>query len=299
MRAGQPSRTAQFVAAARGMGLLLPDDVRIADDPYGVAFSSPGLARLVERGARPEGRTFANMPLLKQWIVYMQVRTRVLDDAVRAFTAAGGRQVVLLGAGYDCRALRLPELVGSQVFEVDHPATQGHKRSVLERIGAASPAHYLAWDFESQEMSDLPRALSDAGHDRAVPTLTIWEGVTMYLTPGAIDTSLRAIHTWSSLRGSQLAMTYFAKKRLEQPSLATRAVAAVVSRLGEPWKWGWIPEELPAYLRERGFELIRDVSAVDAASELLPPALASSIRAADSHVAISHGTESITTASPR
>ncbi|MCW5802294.1 MAG: SAM-dependent methyltransferase [Deltaproteobacteria bacterium] len=285
MRAGRASRTAQFVAAARGLGLLLPDDVRIADDPYGVAFSSPGLARLIERGQRPEGRAFATMPGLRTWIVYMQVRTRLLDDAVRAFTAAGGRQVVLLGAGYDCRALRLRELVGSAVFEVDHPATQGHKRGVLARIHAESPAKYVTWDFEARPMAELPEALAAAGHDAGAPTLTIWEGVTMYLTEGAIDASLRAIRAWSAPR-SQLAMTYFAKKRLDQPSLATRAVAAVVARLGEPWKWGWIPDELPAYLRTRGFELVRDVSAVEAAHELLPADLASAIRAADSRVAI-------------
>jgi len=40
MRDGTPSRTAQFVAAARGMGRLLPEAARIADDPYGMAFSS-------------------------------------------------------------------------------------------------------------------------------------------------------------------------------------------------------------------------------------------------------------------
>ena len=50
------------------------------------------------------------------------VRTRVIDDAVSE--AAGIRQWVLLGAGYDTRAWRLPALAGSHVFEVDHPATQ-------------------------------------------------------------------------------------------------------------------------------------------------------------------------------
>src|SRR6185436_3829338 len=118
MRDDTPSRTAQWVAAARGLGRLLGEDVRIADDPYGVAFSSSGLARLVNRSHNGHSRradSIARMPFLSPWIVHMQVRTRVIDDAVRAFTAAGGRQVVVLGAGYDCRALRLPELTGSQV----------------------------------------------------------------------------------------------------------------------------------------------------------------------------------------
>src|SRR5689334_18748866 len=106
MRDGTPSRTAQWVAAARGMGRLLPEAARIADDPYGVLFSSPGFARLVERGGSGgRAEAIAKIPGLRTWIVYMQVRTRVIDDAVRAFVAAGGRQAVVLGAGYDCRAL--------------------------------------------------------------------------------------------------------------------------------------------------------------------------------------------------
>jgi methyltransferase (TIGR00027 family) len=289
MRDGTPSRTAQFVAAARGMGRLLPEAARIADDPYGMAFSSATLARLVNRshdGSRSE--SIARIPGLRMWIIYMQVRTRVIDDAARAFVAGGGRQIVLLGAGYDCRALRLPELAASNVFEIDHPATQGHKREVLERLGAHSPAHYLAWDFETRPMDDLPAALADAGHDPRAPTLTIWEGVTMYLTEGAIDASLRAIATWSPPR-SQLVMTYQEETR-DRPSFAKRAVRAVVQRLGEPFKFAWFPDQLPEYLEARGFELASDVAMIDAARALLPHALASQVGDTDSRIAIAHCT---------
>jgi methyltransferase (TIGR00027 family) len=286
MRDGTPSRTARWVAAARGLGRLLPEAIRIADDPYGMAFASPRLAGLVARAdARPDrAEAIARLPGLSTWIVYMQVRTRLIDDAARAFVAAGGRQVIVLGAGYDCRALRLPELAGAQVFEIDHPATQDHKREVLERLGASSPARYLAWDFETHPMDDLPGALVDAGHDPQAPTFTIWEGVTMYLTEGAIDASLRAIATWSAA-GSELAMHYFVKSELRKPSLASRALQAMAQRIGEPFRFGWQPEELPAYLATRGFELERDVSTTDAARTLLPPDLAAALTRTDSRLA--------------
>jgi methyltransferase (TIGR00027 family) len=289
MRDGTPSRTAQFVAAARGMGRLLPEAVRIADDPYGMAFASSSLARLVNR--RHDGRraeSIARIPGLRMWILYMQVRTRVIDDAVRAFVAGGGRQVVVLGAGYDCRALRLPELATADVYEIDHPATQAHKREVLERLGVSSPAHYLPWDFETHPMDDLPAALADAGHDPTSPSITIWEGVTMYLTEGAIDASLRAIATWSPPR-SELAMTY-QEETGERPSLAQRAVRVVVQRLGEPFKFGWPPEQLPDYLELRGFELASDVSVADAARELLPAELAAQVARTGTRIALAHCT---------
>ncbi len=282
MRDDTPSRTAQWVAAARGLGMLLPDDVRVADDPYGLAFTSTRLAALLaERG--PKG--LAALPGMRTWIVYMQIRTKLLDDAVRRFVEDGGDQVVLLGAGFDCRALRLPELADATVFEIDHPATQGHKQATLARLEIDSPAHYVTWDFETRPLDELGDALVDAGHDPARPTLTIWEGVTMYLTETAIDASLRAIAEWSAPR-SLLAMTYFSKSRLTTPSLATRIVRAAVATLGEPFKWGTSPDELEPFLDERGWTVIDDISMQEAAAKLMPPDLARSVRSADSRVAL-------------
>jgi methyltransferase (TIGR00027 family) len=289
-----PSRTAAWVASARALGRHLPQEVRLIDDPYGAAFTEGmGTARVAQAIER------ANLPILHvpgmlAWVLYMQVRTRVIDNAVEQFVAGGGRQVVILGAGYDCRALRL-QLDGATVFEVDHPATQAHKRATLARLAAESPSRYVTWNFEQRPMADLPRALADAGHDAGRPTLTIWEGVTMYLTEQAIDTSLRAIRAWSGGAGgaSPLAMTYFAKSRLQRPSLATRAVQAIVARVGEPWRWGWVPDELPAFLAQRGWSVVRDLPMSQAARELLSPDLAKLVNNPDRRVALAAAPESI------
>ncbi len=309
MRDDTPSRTAAWVAAARQLGQLLPDGVRLVDDPYGAAFTSRWIASLIEQAiADDDGPPapldvalrrlrgpIAAMPGLRRWILYMQVRTRVIDDAIRAFAADGGGQLVLLGAGFDCRALRMPELAGLRVFEFDHPATLGHKRATLARIGATSPATYVTWNFEERPMEDLPEALAEAGHDPARPTFTVWEGVTMYLSEPAIDASLRAIAEWSA-PGSRLAMTYFAKARLAQPSLVTRALRTVVSRWGEPWRFGWDPDELPGYLAERGLELTDDVAISDAARLLLPPELAAHVYDPERRLASAASSEAIAVA---
>lgn len=306
MRDDTPSRTAALVAAARQLGQLLPDDVRLVDDPYGAAFTSRWIASMIEQAATADDGSqapldlalrrlrgpLAAMPGLRRWILYMQVRTRVIDDALRSFLAEGGAQLVLLGAGYDCRALRLPELAAARVFEVDHPATQSNKRSTLASINAPSPARYVAWNFEERPMEDLPEALADAGHDPALPTFTVWEGVTMYLSEAAIDASLRAIAEWSA-PGSLLAMTYFSRARLAKPSLATRALRAVVAQFGEPWRFGWDPEALPGYLAERGLELVDDIALSDAARELLPPELAARVYDPGRRVAVATSSEAI------
>lgn len=273
MRDDTPSRTAQWVAAARGLGMLLPDEVRIADDPFGVAFASPRIQRLL---TAQKPALITKLPGLKTWIAYMQVRTKLLDDCVRNFVEAGGQQVVLLGAGFDCRALRMPELADAAVYEVDHPATQRHKRETLDAIDAPSPAHYVTWDFETRALDELPEALADAGHDAAQPTLTIWEGVTMYLTEAAIDASLRAIAAYTC-PGGQLAMTYMGKTADQPPSLASRMVQLAAAQFGEPFKWSWDPAALPGYLEERGFVVADDLSTREAASALLPPDLARAV----------------------
>lgn len=307
MREDTPSRTAAWVAAARQFGQLLPDSVRLVDDPYGAAFTSRWVAAMIEQAVARGGAAapldkalrklrgpVAGLPGLRNWILYMQVRTRVIDDEIRAFVASGGRQVVLLGAGYDCRALRMPELAGARVFEVDHPATQSHKRATLERIEAASPATYVTWNFEERPMEDLPEGLAEAGHDAARPTFTVWEGVTMYLSEPAIDASLRAIAAWSA-PGSRVAMTYFARAGFTQPSLVSRAMRAVVSRAGEPWRFGWEPGELPEYLAARSLVLLRDVALAAAARALLPPELAARVFG-DRRVAFATAVESIAVA---
>jgi methyltransferase (TIGR00027 family) len=284
MKTDTPSRTAAFVAALRTMARELPPEARLADDPYGAEFEGD-LRRQLHRALAKLGIPVHRLPGVTGWILEMQVRTRLIDDAVRAFVADGGRQIVLLGAGYDVRALRIPELAAVRVFEIDHPATQRHKRDVLARLGANAGVAYLTWDFETRPLHELPAALAEAGCDPHERTFTIWEGVTMYLTEAAIDASLRAVRGWSP-PGSRLAITYFTRTRLRRPRLMTRAARVMVARLGEPWRFGWEEGAIGPYLQARGFALVRDVSLSDGARELLPPAMAQLVMGRDQRFAL-------------
>jgi O-methyltransferase involved in polyketide biosynthesis len=63
-------------------------------------------------------------------------RTVAIDDAVRAHPSP---QLVILGAGLDGRAWRMPELAGVAVFEVDRPATQHDKRDRAAGLPGSAP----------------------------------------------------------------------------------------------------------------------------------------------------------------
>jgi methyltransferase (TIGR00027 family) len=285
MKADRPSFTAAWVAACRGLAASLPEGARLADDPFGLRFGGPA-AEAVARAAARFPRLGARL-LASDLVLSMQLRTRVLDDELRRFVAAGGRQVLLLGAGFDCRAARFHrELGGVTVFEVDHPATQERKRRVLAEAGAESArVAYLAWDFEREPMTELPGRLGALGHDAARPTLTLWEGVTMYLFPEAIDATVAAVRALSAPR-SPFVITYFDRLALERPTPRQRLTRAVVSRVGEPFRFGWIPAELPGFLAARGFALISDRSNDELARALFSPRFAARYRGARRRIAV-------------
>ncbi len=258
MKNDRPSVTAAWVAACRGLYALLPERERLARDDFGTRFLAP--ARL------PSAMTRRIFP--RRAILYMQVRTRVIDDVMLDFVRAGSSQIVLLGAGFDCRALRFArELAGSTVFEVDHPATQSRKRRVLAGEEGAR-TEYVAWNFESRPLADLPAELASRGHDRTKPTCTIWEGVTMYLTERAIDETLRCVRDYSA-PASRLVFNYTDRARLERPSFRDRMGARVVAAVGETFRFGFDPKTLGSYLEQRGFALERNAPFRTLARELL------------------------------
>src|SRR5262249_28815188 len=71
------------------------------------------------------------------FVRFLEVRTRFFDEAVVRAIDAGTHQIVILGAGYDARALRF-RTPGVRFFEVDHPATQRDKRDRLHETGAST-----------------------------------------------------------------------------------------------------------------------------------------------------------------
>ena len=80
-------------------------------------------------------RLDARFPPMELWLA---LRVAYLDRLVGlAVDRLSIRQVVILGAGYDTRAARLPR-AGVTFFEVDHPATQAAKRERLAKLAGLS-----------------------------------------------------------------------------------------------------------------------------------------------------------------
>jgi methyltransferase (TIGR00027 family) len=257
MKAGSSSKTAEGVCAGRAIAHAT---TRVA------AFSDPTALALLPPTERERVASFlANQPPRglreRAWRRYqallshvMIARTVAIDDAIREAHAA---QLVVLGAGLDGRAWRMPELAQTLVLEVDHPDTQREKRA---RIGSlvqqAREVRFVPVDFTRDS---LDRALETAGHDATRPTTWVWEGVVMYLTPAQIESTLAVLERRSAI-GSRLCVLY------HRPALLLQVINAVVARLGEPLRSHQTAAQMRTLLARFGFSVVsdRDMSEIGA-----------------------------------
>jgi methyltransferase (TIGR00027 family) len=115
----------------------------------------------------------------------MSVRTRFYDQHFVDATRSGIRQAVILAAGLDARAYRLPWSEGTVVYEVDLPDVIDFKTSTLSKLGAEPTAERRTVAVDLRD--DWPTALRDAGFDPQAPAAWSAEGLLIYLPPEAQD----------------------------------------------------------------------------------------------------------------
>jgi methyltransferase (TIGR00027 family) len=159
-------------------------------------------------------------------------------------------QFVILGAGYDTRALNLPKDTPVRSFEVDTPATVAGKREALAKAGLdTTGVVFVAANFEHE---DWLANLIEAGFDASRTALFIWEGVTPYLEREAVLDTLRKIA--GTAAGTIVAFDHFTTEVLESNALMMRSIRASLSAGGEPLRFG-IDSTPP--LRDRVAELLQ------------------------------------------
>jgi methyltransferase (TIGR00027 family) len=264
------SRTAQYVALYRALEHRERRRTRLFTDPYADAFLPPHLRALVSAAWLP--------PLHVRLSRYADqrapgartsaiARTRFIDDLVRRSVADGIGQLVVLGAGFDTRAHRLPELAAAAVFEVDRPGTQNAKRAVLRRLVTNDRVTYVPVDFLRD---DLGSALAAVGWRQTERTLFVWEGVTNYLTPRAVA----AVLSWigAGAAGTRLVFTYVHAGLLDGRVRFEGGAQILenVQRLGEPWTFGLDPGEVADFLAKSGLNVEDELGADDYRARYLP-----------------------------
>jgi methyltransferase (TIGR00027 family) len=264
MKPGRPSETAEAMAAARALGGLIYSRENILDDGYARHFLGRRfrvlyrLVRLFGAGPVKLGLAALYDRVLPGSIGWVLTRHRYFDDAIVEAVRGGARQVVFVGAGYDSRALRQPALAGVRIFEVDHPDTQARKKRILQRVLGELPAHvgYVALNATQGDLRRLP----DHGFDRTAPAVFVLEGFLWYMPPDVARAILDAIVAIAA-PGSRVIFDHILPSVVDGSCTleGARKHRAYCERRGEPILFGIEPDQLAAYLGDRGLRLADDV----------------------------------------
>lgn len=158
---------------------------------------------------------------------HLRARTRFFDRVTVTALEREVAQMVLVGAGYDGRALRY-RTPGVRWWEIDRPVTQCDKQSRLARLAIASDAvTYLGLDLSTE---GLARALLETGFEPDAPALYLAEGVGHYLAGDTVRHVLCELRSLAT-PGTRVAISF---GRAGADPIERARFEAAVTTLGEP-----------------------------------------------------------------
>ncbi|HEY2502919.1 MAG TPA: class I SAM-dependent methyltransferase [Mycobacterium sp.] len=148
-------------------------------------------------------------PRMQGMVDYMAARTSFFDQFFLSATRAarsGVQQVVILAAGLDSRAWRLPWPDGPDgitVYELDQPRVLEFKSSTLRESGAQPTCRLVHVPVDLRH--DWPAALQEAGFDSSAPSAWSAEGLLPFLPAVAQELLFERVHALS-VSGSRIAV---------------------------------------------------------------------------------------------
>lgn len=250
-----------------------PAHARLVDDPLAARMLPPSLRAFVAA---------ARWKPLENWLHRtaeaqlpgiwggMLCRKRYIDDVTLNAIGQGIDTVVILGAGLDTRAYRMPSLLGKTTYEVDQPENIEYKLARLTRIYGHVPKHValIALDFDKD---DLLEKLAASRYSTARKTLFIWEGVSQYLTEEGVRSTLSALGKAAS--GSQLVFTYVLKDFMTGRRLYGAEKGYERFVVNEAlWHFSLNPEEVAPLLAQYGWQEVEQVGPAEYDARYLSPA---------------------------
>jgi methyltransferase (TIGR00027 family) len=240
----------------------VPAPARLLDDPYARLFGERHPLVFTLRALR------WLLPPLRRLVDELQtahcVRHRSIDElCLRAVGGEGFRQVVVLGAGYDTRALRLGErLPPARWIEVDHPATAARKARLSLRSRLPDAVGRVSLDLERDELAP---ALERAGFDPAAPTCFVLEGLAHYLPRPTFARLLAA-----TARGPGPRRVIVSYIRRDMARTAPPLFVALVNLLREVPTTYFDRDELARLAQHSGLRLRDCFTFADQVARLLP-----------------------------
>jgi methyltransferase (TIGR00027 family) len=202
--------TALGVAMARAAESAC--DCPLFTDPYAQLF----IDAAIERGWEPSPSLTERLRIISG---YAAARTRWFDEYFTTAGANGIDQAVILAAGLDARAWRLPWVDGTVIYEIDQPQVLAFKADTLAAHGARPATEYRAVPIDLR--ADWPTALRKSGFDPSTPTAWSAEGLLPYLPSAGQDLLFERVADLSAA-GSRMAVEALTRRSFDPDYLERR-----------------------------------------------------------------------------
>jgi len=185
---------------------------------------------------------------------YVIARTKYFDAVFAEVLEQCFDQIVIFGAGFDSRALRFSKLnKGTRVFELDAPITQQDKLKeyISKRLVVPENLVFVPIDFNKDSLAEKT---AQAGFIEGKKSLFMLEGVTMYLSQDAIESTFRFIADISGA-GSLIIFDYIYGGVLRKANkyYGEKDIYKTVAKVGEEWTFALEESEVEHFLSRYGF----------------------------------------------
>jgi len=262
MKENSASITAEDMAGFRAMEMLKAKEERVCEDPYAKHFLTGSWERRYKAPIRGKIYLWLGNLINPGGTNTVPARVRFIDEHIKTCITNGLEQLVILGAGYDCRPYRMEELKkGVTVFEVDHPATQGQKKLILNRVLEDLPDYVVFVPYRLEE-EGFGEQLIELGYDKTKKSLFIMEGLIMYFAPEAVKKLFSFISDHSC---PESAVVFdFLPPGIEDGTIDNRGGKNMYKwaiKREEPFKFGIDKNHLPQFLSEVGFHNVNIIAA--------------------------------------
>ena len=280
MRGRVPSRTATKIARfmllmdaePRLRGVLPKDAAATAE----AVLRSSGVvrARHIDSMRKPSTlrlASWAERLTGRGQLLWFAVRKRWMADQVEAAIAAGARQLLVVGSGFDplasVMARRHPDVL---CVEVDAPVTAEPKRAGVEGAGLTRPNHHVcAADLSQRSLGEVLRATPWRNDARSI---VVAEGLLMYLHREDVGRFFANVREVTAV-GSRVAFSSLDADEKGRPHIGAldAPIRLTLKLMGEAMHWGLRPGDAPAFLAAAGYRTLEQPTPETLRQTILEP----------------------------
>ncbi len=187
-------------------------------------------------------------------------RTWHLDRVLTNFIESGGRDIAIVGVGWDMRAFRLPLPEGTRFYELDFPTTLLERSRRLAQLGLSPPPGITCTPVPI-DLRTMPLDQTLSGHlPPDVPVLLAWEGMSMYFQEQEVCDILAGMLPILQRPDSLLWVDLMDRQAVEHPERYAETIRNFMRGmqiLGEPFTFG--TSSIPEFMESVGLRSLEVV----------------------------------------